>query len=172
MKRHLTLSTTGLRARSRSSAAGAIADRATAYGVTRLSPPRHARPRLTLAGEQTWRHTLILTGKLDCHSAPELEDEIECLCQEGVTILTLDLRWLDEIDPTGASVITFRRALCKRLGHELAVIPGSRVIRRALAEAGATDLLTPERDESIVCFPNASADVCFSDRWTTMTKDL
>lgn len=173
MKRHLTLSTTGRHAHSQGSAAEAIVDRTTATDdETSLSRRARTRPRLTLASERIWRHTLILTGKLDCRSAPELEDEIECLCQEGVTNLTLDLRRLDEIDSTGVAVITFRSALCRRRGHDFAVIPGSRVLHRALAEAGATDLLTPERDETVVCLPNGSADVHFSDRSTMMIKDL
>jgi anti-anti-sigma factor len=173
MNRHLTLSTMGRHARSQGGAAQAIVDRTTATdGETSLSRPAHTRPHLTLASARIWRHTLVLTGKLDYRSAPELEDEIECLCQEGVTNLTLDLRRLDEIDSTGVAVITFRSALCKRQGHDFAVIPGSRVIHRALAEAGATDLLTPERDESVVSLPNGSADVRFSDRLTMMIRDL
>ena len=173
MKRHLTLSTTGRRAHSQVGAAQAIADRTTGSdGEAGLSRPAHTRPRLTLASARIWRHTLILTGKLDYRSAPELEDEIECLCQEGVTNLTLDLRRLDEIDSTGVAVITFRSALCKRRGHDFAVIPGSRVIHGALAEAGATDFMTPEPDESVVSLPNGSADVRFSDRSTAMIKDL
>jgi len=173
MKRHLTLSTTGWHARGQVGTAQAIADRTSASdGETSLSRAAHTRPRLTLASARIWRHTLILTGKLDYRSAPELEEEIECLCQEGVTNLTLDLRRLDEIDSTGVAVIAFRSALCKRRGHDFAVIPGSRVIHRALAEAGATDFLTPEPDESVVSLPNGSADVRFSDRSTAMIKDL
>ena len=173
MKRHLTLSTSGRHARSHGSAAQAIVDQTTATdGGTSLSRLAHTQPHLTLASARIWRHTLILTGKLDYRSAPELEDEIECLCQEGVTNLTLDLRRLDEVDSTGVAVITFRSALCKRQGHDFAVIPGSRVIHRALAEAGATDLLAPERDGRVVSVPSGSADVRFSDRSTTIIKDL
>jgi anti-sigma B factor antagonist len=172
MKRHLTLSTTGRHSRSQG-AAQAIVDRTTATdGETDLSRSAYTRPRLTLASARIWRHTLILTGKLDHRSAPELEDEIECLYQEGVTSLTLDLRQLDEIDSTGVAVITFRSALCKRRGHAFAVIPGSRVIYRALAEAGTTDLLTPERDDSVVSLPYRSVDARFSDMSTTMIRDL
>jgi anti-anti-sigma factor len=173
MKGHLRLSTTGRHIRSQGGAAQAIVDRTSAADdETSLSRRAHTRPRLTLASTRIWKHTLVLTGKLDYRSAPELEDEIECLCQEGVTNLTLDLRRLDEIDSTGVAVITFRSALCKRQGHDFAVIPGSRVIHRALAEAGATDLLAPERDGRVVSVPSGSADVRFSDRSTTIIKDL
>ncbi len=99
MKRHLTLSTTSQYARNQDDMTEAVADRARAGDdETSLSGAVHVRPRLTLASTPVWRHKLILTGKLDHRSAPELEEEIECLWQEGVTILTLDLRQLDEID--------------------------------------------------------------------------
>jgi anti-anti-sigma factor len=173
MKRHLTLSRTSEHAPSQGDTAATAADRTFAIdGNPSLSRSAHARPHLKLASARIWRHTLILTGNLDHRSAPELEDEIECLCQEGVTSLTLDLRRLDEIDSTGVAVIRFRSALCKRRGHDVAVIPGSRVIHRALAEAGATDVLTPEPNESVVRFSSGSSDGSFSDRSTTMIRDL
>jgi len=120
-----------------------------------------------------WRHKLILTGSLDCHTAPELEDEIECLAEEGVTILTLDLRQLDAIDSSGATAIAFRGSSYRRQGHDFAVIPGSSVIRHALAEAGAANLLTPDPSESVVRnFPSRPAGGAHSDRSTAMIKSL
>jgi anti-anti-sigma factor len=110
---------------------------------------------------------------LDYRSAPELEEEIECLCQEGVTILTLDLRQLDAIDSTGVSAIACRGTACKRRGHDFAVIPGSRVISSALAEAGAANLLTPDSNEGGVRrFSSRFSDGSRSDRSTTMIKSL
>jgi anti-anti-sigma factor len=174
MKRHLTLSTTSQYARHRDDTAEVVADRGYAGdGEIGLSEAAHARPRLTLASAPVWRHKLILTGKLDSHSAPELEEEIECLCQEGVTILTLDLRRLDAIDSNGATAIACHGSACKRRGHDFAVIPGSRVIRSALAEAGAASLLTPDLNESVVRrFSSCSSDDTRSDRSTTMIKSL
>jgi anti-anti-sigma factor len=174
MKHHLTLSTTSQYARDPGNEVEAVADRTRASdGEASLSVAAHARPHLTLASTPVWRHKLILTGKLDHRSAPELEEEIECLCQEGVTILTLDLRQLDAIDSSGATVIAFRGAACKRRGHDFAVIPGSRIIHRALAEAGATDLLTLDPNEGVVRhFSSRSSDGFFSDRSTTMIKNL
>lgn len=170
MKHHLTSSTASHRAGNQGDAT-ALAD--PIRGKTSLSEPSYARPHLTLGGPPVWRHKLILTGKLDHRSAPELDEEIECLCQEGVTILTLDLRQLDAIDSTGVAAIAFRGAVCKRLGSDFAVIPGSHVVRRALAEAGATDLLTPGPNESVVHrFPSRAADGSCSQRSTTMTKSL
>ncbi len=174
MTNHLTLSTASQHAHNQSDEVEAASDRTRAGdGEANLSVAAHSRPQLTLASTPVWRHRLILTGKLDYRSASELEEEIECLCQEGVTILTLDLRQLDAIDPAGATVIAFRGAACKRRGHDFAVIPGSRVIHRVLAEAGATDLLTLDPNESDVRRnPSRSSDGFFSDRSTTMIKNL
>ncbi len=100
----------------------------------------HGRPHLTLASLPVWRHKLILTGRLDSRTVVELEDEIECLCEEGVRTLTLDLRELDAIDPVGARAIAFHGAACKKRGRDFAVIPGSPFVHRALAEAGGESL--------------------------------
>ncbi len=170
MKRHLTSSTASHRTGNQGDAT-ALAD--PIRGKTSVSGTAYARPHLTFEGPPVWRHELILTGKLDHSSAPELDEEIECLCQEGVTTLTLDLRRLDTIDSTGVAAIAFRGAVCKRLGSDFAVIPGSHVVRRALADAGATDLLAPDPHESVVRrFPSRIADGSWSERLTTMIKSL
>ncbi len=136
-----------------------------------LSGRVSARSRLQLAHGRAWRHTLILTGKLDLQSASELEEEIECLCQEGVTTLTLDLRQLNAIDFTGARTIAFRSALCKRRGHDFAVISGPGPVGRTLVEAGATDTPAGEpgghRGHRLTAIAGS-----FSDVSTMMIKEL
>ena len=174
MTHHLTLSTASQHAPNQPDEIEAASNRTRADdGEADLSVAVHYRPHLTLVRTPVWRHRLILTGKLDYRSASEIEEEVECLCQEGVTSLTLDLRQLDAIDPTGATAIVFCGAVCRRRGHDFAVIPGSRVIHHALTEAGATDLLTLDWNESVVrpC-SSRSSDGFFSDRSTTMIKDL
>lgn len=170
MKLHLTLSTASQYARNQGDETEAVAARAHASSI-QTNPPEavHARPRLTLVSAPIWRHKLILTGKLDHRSAPELEEEIECLCQEGVTTLTLDLRQLQEIDSAGVTAIAFHGAACKRQGHDFAVITGSRVTHRALAEAGAAELLRSEPNESVA---TNSSEGSLSDRSTTMIKNF
>jgi anti-anti-sigma factor len=174
MTHHLTLSTASQHVSNQSDEVEAASDRTrVSDGEANLSAAAHSRPHLTLASTPVWRHRLILTGKLDYRSASELEEEIECLCQEGVTILTLDLRQLDAIDPTGATVIAFCGAACRRRGHDFAVILGSRVIHRVLTEAGATDLLTLDWNESVVRHYSSRSSDCFSsDRSTTMIQNL
>ncbi len=174
MKRHLTVPTMSQHALDHGDTAGAVANRTPAGdGQASLSQAAHVRPQLTLASEPVWRHKLILTGKLDHRSAPELEEEIECLCEEGVTTFTLDLRQLHAIDSTGATVIARRGAVCKMRGHDFTVISGSRIIHRALAEAGATDLLTPDPNASVARrFPSRSPDGSAAYRSTAMVKSL
>ena len=93
MTHHLTLSTASRHARNQGDEVEAASNRARAGdGEANLSVAAHSGPHPTLASTPVWRHRLILTGKLDYRSASELEEEIECLCQEGVTNLTLDLR--------------------------------------------------------------------------------
>jgi anti-anti-sigma factor len=180
MNRHLTLSTTsqhaleqGETALGQGDTAEAVADRTPAGGgQTGLSNTAHARPQLTLASAPVWTHKLILTGKLNHRSTAELEEEIECLCEEGVTTLTLDLRQLEEIDSNGVTAIARRGAVCKMRGHAFAVIPGSLLIRRALAEAGASDLLEPEPLASVVRrFPGRAEDSAAA-RSTAMIKSM
>src|SRR5437016_1022591 len=85
---------------------------------------------LALATPSVWTHTLVLTGELNQRSAQTLEVEIERLCDEGVSGITLDLRKLTYIDSVGVAVIAFLCGLCRRRGYGFAVIPGSRLMYR------------------------------------------
>lgn len=88
-----------------------------------------------------WTHTLVLTGELDRRSAHTLEAEIERLCREGVTGITLDLRELSYIDWIGVAVIAFRCGHCKKRGCDFTLIPGSPSIQRAFDRVGVSDSL-------------------------------
>jgi anti-anti-sigma factor len=174
MKRNLTSFATSQHAPTRVATADALADPTHIDGgASGLPEALHERPRLTVARTPVWKHRLIVTGNLDHRSAAELDDEIECLCQEGVTLLTLDLRQLDAIDAAGARVIAIRGALYTGRGNEFAVIAESPVVRRALTEAGAADLLTPDSSESVVRrFPSRPTNGSHPARSTTMIKSL
>lgn len=135
------------------------------------TPTVPTRPHLTLASAPVWNHKLILTGALNRRTAVELEDEIECLCEEGVTMLTLDLRQLDAIDPIGAITIARHGAACKMRGRDFAVVPGSPVVHRALVDAGAESLLMKnptERGVLRIAAPNSSP----RDTSTVIIKSL
>jgi anti-anti-sigma factor len=90
-------------------------------------------------------HTLILTGSLDRGSVHQLEAEMERLCEEGVSGVTLDLRGLTHIEAIGVSVIAFRCGLYQRRGYEIALIRGPRIVQRVFEAAGLGELL-PFRD--------------------------
>ncbi len=165
MKPNLTSLTTSQYASNHGSL-GPVAEhiRGTAFDVE----PSHGWPQLELTSAPVWRHTLVLKGTLDSRSASELEDEIDCLYQEGVTILTLDLRQLDAIDSTGVTVITSGGSACTTRGRDFAVIPGSRSIHRALAKGGAGDFLTPDPNAILARrLSSRSSDDHFSDVSTT-----
>jgi anti-anti-sigma factor len=112
----------------------------------RLDSPRGAgpprRPRLRLADASVRAHTLVLKGELNHGSAHALEAEIERLCDEHVTGITLDLRELEAIDATGVAVIAFRSGLCKRRGFDFAVIQGPREVQSAFEQAGVAESLS------------------------------
>jgi anti-anti-sigma factor len=103
---------------------------------------------LVLRSVSPWTHTLVLTGELTHRSAHALEVEIERLCEEGVTGITLDLRELTYIDSTGVAVIAFRSGLCEKRGYEFTMIPGSLTVQRAFERAGVADLLPFRAQES------------------------
>jgi anti-anti-sigma factor len=124
---------------------GAVADVATkthtAFNKNAHNQPAASGPSLVPTPASARPHTLILTGELHRSSARALEAEIERLCEEGVTGITLDLRELTYIDSVGVAVIAFRCGLCQRRGHEFSLIPGSPFIHRVFEQAGVTNLL-------------------------------
>lgn len=112
-------------------------------------PSADRRPNLSLARPKKWTHTLVLTGELNLRSARALEAEIERLCEEGVTGITLDLRQLTRIDSIGVAVITFRCGHCRRHGYEFSLIPGAPLIQHAFEQAGVADALPFARETEI-----------------------
>ncbi len=146
MKRQMTASTVGVTGRDE----GKPRPVASRTGPATSREPR-TRPsgerRLVLASSKNWMHTLIPTGELSHATAPALEAEIERLCEEGVTSLTLDLRELRKIDSTGVAVIAFRAGLCRRRGHEFTLIAGSRAVHHAFEQAGIADALPFQTDQ-------------------------
>jgi anti-anti-sigma factor len=141
MKRHLTASAGSGHTRNES---GKVA----AAKRTRLTLAANARkqPGRKLASVRPRTHTLILTGELNHRTAHGLEEAIDRLCEEGVTGITLDLRQLSHIDPTGVAVIAFRYRLCKRRGYDFMLIPGPRSLDRAFERAGVADVLPFQQD--------------------------
>jgi hypothetical protein len=111
----------------------------------------HVSPPLERLGDSPavsplWRHELILTGALNPGSVSELQEEIECLYQEGVTSLVVDLKPLEAIDLVAVQAIACLGALYKRRGIAVEVRGGSALVRRAMSEAEtANERSTPRR---------------------------
>jgi anti-anti-sigma regulatory factor len=97
-------------------------------------PPRVPRAR-------AWWHTVVLVGTLNWRTVPDLEDEIKCLCDEGVTGITLDLREVSLVDPTAVRFIASASVRERSRGRDFAVIPSPGPVRWALFDTGAVDLL-------------------------------
>jgi anti-anti-sigma factor len=151
MKRHLTASAVSMDRGSESDARASVVDHPRGTPNMKETPTLapSGEPSLVLASLKTWTHTLILTGELNIRSAQTLEAEIERLCEQGVTGITLDLRQLAYIDPIGVAVIGFCCGLCKRRGYDIALIRGSGAVHRVFEQAGVTAFL-PFRQEEIV----------------------
>jgi anti-anti-sigma factor len=126
--------------------------------------PEKAERELVLTSVNTWNHTLILTGELTHRSAHALEVEIERLCEEGVTDITLDLRDLVRIDPVGVAVIAFRCGLCEKRGYGFRLIRGSHSVQRAFDHAGVSSLLPFEDHDATAAqlgaIAHRSLDAC------------
>jgi anti-anti-sigma factor len=149
MKPHLTSSTAITRhSATQDRMAEMLAHPASIGDRAGWAPGAYARPDSPLTSTPVWRHKLILRGTLDHCTVVELEDEIACLCEEGVTTLTLDLRQLDAIDSVGAKTIALHGVAYKGRGRDFAVVPGSPVVHRALADAGAESLLAVDPVET------------------------
>jgi len=119
---------------------------------------------LVLRGVNAWNHTVILTGELTHRSAHALEVEIERLCEQGVTDITLDLRDLTWIDPVGVAVIAFRCGLCEKRGYGFRLIRGSHAVQRAFEQAGVIEILPFCDDDTaeaeVSALAHRSLDAC------------
>jgi anti-anti-sigma factor len=120
----------------------------TPFSATTPVRPASIERNVALSSVGAWTHTIVLIGELTHRSAHRLEVEIERLCAEGVTGITLDLRELSYIDAIGVAVIAFRSGLCRRRGYDFALIPGSPLMRRAFEQAGVESVLANDGEEA------------------------
>ena len=147
MKRHHLRMAAGVCTGSEDDVLRGIANRTqTAYEENEKQQPSGARDVSSLPRSLARRmHTLVLQGSLDRGSVHQLEAELERLCEEGVTGITLDLRGLTYIEAIGVSVVAFRCGLYRRHGYDFALVRGPRAVQRAFEQAGLSELL-PFRD--------------------------
>jgi anti-anti-sigma factor len=149
MKRHQLALAPRFRTADDRGEAGSVSQTQTAFNKRTRRQPASSEASFMPTSVSARTHTLILTGELDRRSAHALEAEIERLCEEGVTGITLDLRELMYIDSIGVAVIAFRCGLCQRRGYDFALVPGSRLIHRVFEQAGVADLLPFEQHVAV-----------------------
>ena len=154
MKRDLTVSAVGAGARNEGGTEGSVAIRRhAAWNKGTATRSGSSNARSALAAVRPWTHTVVLSGELNHRSAHMLEAEIDRVCEEGVTGVTLDLRGLATIDSIGVAVIAFRCDLCKRRGYDMSLIHGSQFIRRVFEQAGVIDSLPFQADDVAAAEP-------------------
>jgi anti-anti-sigma factor len=156
MKRHLTASAVSLDRQNNDSAIeGAAVRTPTVVDASVQTQATRGERRFALTSVSAWTHTLVLTGELNRRSAATLEAEMDRLCEEGVTGITLDLRQLTRIDPAAVAVIAFRCGLSQRRGYDFALVPGPQAIQDVFEQAGVADVLPFQHDELTI--PSSSA---------------
>lgn len=91
---------------------------------------------------QDGKAVLVLSGRLDTTTAPELEQEVKATL-DGADALTLDLEGLEYISSAGLRVVlTAQKAMAKRNGMK--VIHVNETVMDVFEVTGFSDILTIE----------------------------
>lgn len=85
---------------------------------------------------------LSIQGELDLATSPVLEEELEKVAANRPALAIIDLRELAFMDSTGLSVLIRAHQRALEDGHRLAIVNGSRQVRRLLSLTGVADRLT------------------------------
>lgn len=85
---------------------------------------------------------LSVRGELDLASSPALEEQVERAVAEAQSTVIIDLRELEFMDSTGLSVLIRAHQRAQEAGHRLAIVNGSRQVRRLLSLTGVAERLT------------------------------
>lgn len=85
---------------------------------------------------------LSVHGELDLASSPVLEEELQRAREQRPALIIIDLRELDFMDSTGLSILIRAHQAAEEAGHRLAIVNGSRQVRRLLSLTGVADRLT------------------------------
>ena len=93
--------------------------------------------------EENTRRTLILTGRLDTVTAPQLEAEIFDNA-EGITELVLDFRDLEYISSAGLRVLLAAQKRFAQIGG-VTILDPNETVMEVFEMTGFADILTIER---------------------------
>jgi anti-sigma B factor antagonist len=79
---------------------------------------------------------LRLLGELDLAAVEPLQDELDRLCSNRLSMLTVDLSELDFVDSTGLHLLMRLRTRCERQQLGLRFIPGPPAVQRLFRITG------------------------------------
>jgi len=77
-----------------------------------------------------------LVGELDLAEVEPLQAELERLCSNSLSALTLDLSGLEFLDSTGLHVLLRLRSRCESQQLELLLVPGPASVQRLFRITG------------------------------------
>ena len=77
-----------------------------------------------------------LSGELDLAEVAPLQAELDRLCSNGLSALTVDLRELDFVDSTGLHLLLRLRGDCERRQVGLQLVPGPPAVQRLFRITG------------------------------------
>jgi anti-sigma B factor antagonist len=92
------------------------------------------------------RRTLVLSGELDLLVAPDVENAVRRLCEEGALELVLDLRSLTFMDSAGLRSTLTAHEHCQESGSSFIVIPGPRQVQALFELTGLAERLPFQAD--------------------------
>jgi anti-sigma B factor antagonist len=81
-------------------------------------------------------------GELDLDTAPELEQELASVREDGGDRVVLDLRRLTFMDSTGLRLVIRWDTAARQDGFEFAIVPGPDVVQRVIRLTGMDGHLT------------------------------
>jgi anti-anti-sigma factor len=84
---------------------------------------------------------IAVSGELDLDTAPELQEQLAALLEQGVRRLVFDLAEMPFCDSTGLSVFVRIRNSCDELGGDVRLAGPPDAVRRVLELSGVTDAL-------------------------------
>jgi anti-sigma B factor antagonist len=85
---------------------------------------------------------LTLSGELDLHTTPELEERLTGAFGSAIELVILDLRQIDFMDSTGLRVLLAAHQRAHETGRRFALVRGADQVERVLTLTGVRDLLT------------------------------
>jgi anti-anti-sigma factor len=95
--------------------------------------PEPFRCEIVRDGDTVW---IRPRGELDLDTAPELEQELASVREDGSDRVVLDLRRLTFMDSTGLRLVIRWDTAARQDGFAFAIVPGPEVVQRVIRLTG------------------------------------